>query len=473
MNKGRALIPLAVAFLMLLSACGGGGNPPDSPGPTPLSAGTWTWMSGSNSIGPGIYGTQGVADRSNAPGVRSSIASWVDSTGKLWLFGGFGWDSAGNHGYLNDLWRYDPATSEWTWISGSNFINQSGTYGTQGAAGPANVPGGREGAVSWVDSTGELWLFGGYAYDSVGVQGYINDAWTYNPTTLEWTWVSGSNLANQAGIYGTQGVAAPSNIPGGRAYTVSWRDTSGVLWVFGGHAIDWQGTLGDSNDLWKFDPITLEWTWISGSNDVEQWGVYGTKGVANPSNVPGGRSNAVSWLDSSGSLWLFGGVAIDWRGFRGYSNDLWKFDPINLQWTWVSGNNYLNQSGLYPARGFASSSSVPGARSCAVSWRDSSGKLWLFGGYGQAAPYSGGYLNDLWMYDPGTLEWTWVSGSDHANQPPVYGTQGVPDSANVPGARKSAVCSTGPGGNIWLFGGLGYSNAAGASYLNDLWKYTR
>ena len=32
----------------------------------------------------------------------------------------------------------------------------------------------------------------------------------------KWTWVSGSNTANQAGIYGTRGTAAPSNVPGAR-----------------------------------------------------------------------------------------------------------------------------------------------------------------------------------------------------------------------------------------------------------------
>ena len=32
----------------------------------------------------------------------------------------------------------------------------------------------------------------------------------------EWTWVGGPNLAAQLGIFGSQGVAAPANIPGSR-----------------------------------------------------------------------------------------------------------------------------------------------------------------------------------------------------------------------------------------------------------------
>jgi len=44
------------------------------------------------------------------PGARNSISSWIDSSGNLWLFGGYGYDSTGNVGYLNDLWQYDPST---------------------------------------------------------------------------------------------------------------------------------------------------------------------------------------------------------------------------------------------------------------------------------------------------------------------------------------------------------------------------
>jgi hypothetical protein len=39
-------------------------------------------------------------------------------------------------------------------------------------------------------------------------------------------------------------------------------------------------------------------------------GVYGTQGTAAASNVPGARYSASSWIDSSGNLWLFGGLAM-------------------------------------------------------------------------------------------------------------------------------------------------------------------
>ncbi len=49
------------------------------------------------------------------------------------------------------------------------------------------------------------------------------------------------------------------------------------------------------------------WTWMSGSNQIDAAGVYGTKGVAAAANVPGARSDSCSWVDDSGDLWLFGG----------------------------------------------------------------------------------------------------------------------------------------------------------------------
>jgi N-acetylneuraminic acid mutarotase len=91
----------------------------------------------------------------------------------LWLFGG--------GGQFNDLWKFSPTTKEWTWVSGSNTGNVSGIYGTQGVAAASNVPGGREGSVSWIDSNGNLWLFGGIGYDSTGTVGYLNDLWRYQP----------------------------------------------------------------------------------------------------------------------------------------------------------------------------------------------------------------------------------------------------------------------------------------------------
>src|SRR5512136_1521022 len=126
----------------------------------------------------------------------------------------------------------------WTWMSGGNTLNQLGIYGVKGTANMSNVPGARDSAVSWIDPKGKLWLFGGFGVDSAWVSYYLNDLWTYDPATFQWTWVSGSNLNGQSGIYGTQGLSDPSNVPGARHASASWLDAQGHLWVFGGFVED-------------------------------------------------------------------------------------------------------------------------------------------------------------------------------------------------------------------------------------------
>jgi N-acetylneuraminic acid mutarotase len=465
-NKSISTI-LALLLLAWLSACQENKSTPVN---NSLPS---AWISGSSTINQlGTYGTQGTAAPSNILGARHRAVSWRDPEGSLWLFGGYGYDSAGETGHLNDLWKYDPTTHEWAWISGLDNVDRPGAYGIQGMADPSNVPGAREQGVTWIDSGGKLWLFGGIGHDSAGVQGDLNDLWKFDPTTLQWTWVSGSDTVNQAGIYGTQGVAAATNVPGARNAALSWIDASGKLWLFGGYGLDSVGNTGHLNDLWTYDPTTLQWTWVSGSNTANQSGTYGTQGTAASTNTPGARDAALSWIDSSGRFWLFGGYGRDSAGSLGYLSDLWKYDPGTLGWTWVSGSNTINKVGTYGTQGTDNSSNVPGARNAAVSWIDSSGKLWLFGGYGLSTSSTPGCLNDLWKYDPANNRWTWSSGSNATNQAGTYGTQGTAASSNVPGARDWSVSWIDSSGKLWFFGGWGYDSAGGLGELNDLWYIT-
>jgi N-acetylneuraminic acid mutarotase len=419
----------------------------------------WTWVSGSNAKNQyGVYGTKGEAAPGNVPGARGDSASRIDASGNLWLFGGGGY-AASSTGCLNDLWKFDG--TNWTWVSGSDANNQYGVYGTKGVPASGNVPGARYDPVSWIDASGNFWLFGGWGYTASGSSGRLNDLWKFDGTN--WTWVSGSNATNQYGVYGTKGTAAPGNVPGARESSVSWVDASGNLWLFGGVGYATSGSSGRLNDLWRFDGTN--WTWVSGSNATWQYGVYGTKGVAAPGNVPGARDASVSWIDASGNLWLFGGWGYAASGSYYYLNDLWKFDGTN--WTWVSGSDVTNQAGVYGTKGVAASGNVPGARGYSVSWIDAGGNLWLFGGWGYVASGSG-YLNDLWKFDGDN--WTWVSGSNAISQLGVYGTKGVPASDNVPGARRYSVSWIDSAGNLWIHGGWGYA-ASGSGNLNDLWKF--
>jgi len=364
-------------------------------------------------------------------------------------------------------------TNVWTWISGSETTWEAGTYGTKGSAALSNVPGARLRAASWIDAAGRLWLFGGDGRDSTGWHDLLNDLWMFDPGTSLWTWVSGSDLIDDPGSYGTKGVAAPSNVPGARHSAACWADAVGRLWLFGGYGFVSPGHFDRLNDLWSYDTASGQWTWIAGSNELSQPGVYGTKGAASPSNIPGARVGAVSWRDPSGLVWLFGGSGIGQGGLASVLNDLWTLDESTLEWTWVSGDFNTDQLGVYGIKGVPDPANVPGARLRPATWLDPRGRLWLFGGTGWGSDFAGNVflLNDLWMFDPASLRWTWVWGSDVVDEAGVYGNRGVASPFNVVGARECPASWLAPDGTFWLFGGGGNDATGMEGSLSDLWKF--
>lgn len=73
------------------------------------STNQWEWVQGDSTqtARPPYYGIQGTASPANNPGKRYGGTMWSDSSGSFWLFGGHGSSGA----YLNDLWKFSPATS--------------------------------------------------------------------------------------------------------------------------------------------------------------------------------------------------------------------------------------------------------------------------------------------------------------------------------------------------------------------------
>jgi hypothetical protein len=418
----------------------------------------WTWVNGATAINaPPVYGTQGQAAAANTPGGRYAGGFWADTSGHLWLFGGS--PDSGNS-VRNDLWKFDGAN--WTWMTGANTTNAGGTYGTLGQPAAGNTPGARYFPAYWKDLSNNLWLFGGKGHDASATLGMLSDVWKWNGT--QWTWVSGSNTSNASAVFGTKGTASGTNTPGGRARSATWSNGT-TAWIFGG--VDSTGNF--LADLWKFDGAN--WTWISGPSTANTSGVYGTKGTAAASNAPGGRQNPVSWIDSSGHLWLFGGFGRDGTGATTSTelNDLWKWDGTN--WTWVAGSSTGGVAANRGTQGVAATTNDPGGRDSSVSWVDASGTMWMMGGSSDsqgAEPE----LNDLWKFD-GT-NWTWVSGSNTNDPVGTYGSIGVPGASNTPGGRDSANACTDSNGNLWLQGGFGWgatNSAAGKGNLGDLWRY--
>jgi N-acetylneuraminic acid mutarotase len=346
----------------------------------------------------------------------------------------------------------------WTWRSGAKEAPWTGSFGTKGVASPSNIPTGRSAPAAWIVQD-KLWYFGG---NVGGDWGNANDLWTYDPSSSQWTWISGPEVGT-SGSYGTKGSADAANLPPNRAAGAAFA-TDSALWVFGGYMY----AGGIAADLWKFDLTSKLWTWVSGSNSGNAPGAFGIKGTADAANSPPNRYSVFSWTDLSGNFWLFGGESNLVK-----RNDLWKYSPTANLWTWVAGSSAVNELGVYGTAGTAAVSNSPGSRRVGCSWRDSLGRFWLFGGEGYGESGALGYLGDLWRFDPATTQWTFVAGPRTINQSGVYGTQGVANANNQPGARRSGRCWIDSRDRLWMFAGYGYDESSGSlGELGDLWYFT-
>ena len=389
----------------------------------------WDWISGGSAntctsqegcLMPGVFGVQGVPNATNTPGGRSGAASWMDSNGRLWLFGGLGVDGTGTLGFLNDLWRFDPSTDEWTWMGGSEAVPCSycgvpGDYGALGTPALENAPGGRTQPTTWMDRNRNFWTFGGLGDDSRGNQAYLNDLWEFSPSANEWTWMGGSKFsapsidAGWPGIYGDLGVPEPGVIPWSLQSPASWTDNDGNLWLFGGIGEDTTATGFYLNDMLEYFPSLNEWAFTSsnsmGAGAATGTGVYGTLGVFAPANIPSERYESASWTDAHGDFWLLGGTGVENVQLEaGWLNDLWEFNPSINEWRWMSGSSSIpfmswGAPGQYGTQGTPAPGNTPGGRHAAAAWTDASGNLWLFGGAAVDANGTQGSLNDLWEYD--------------------------------------------------------------------------
>ncbi len=435
--------------------------------------GQWVWLGGdSTTNSAGNFGTQGIASLTNQPPALGAMGKWTDKNGNFWFYGGVDDNNGVVH---NDLWKYNPVTHEWTWMTGTGIGNDAGDYGTQGVELPSNRPPCRHDFTTWVDSSGNFWMFGGMS----GWYTY-SDLWKYDVTANEWTWIKGPNTYGDIGSFGIQGVPDSSNNPQCSYEGSGWTDNAGDLWLFG---------FTFNSSLWRYNIATNTWTWMKGSNYTgpylsSELPVYGKEGVEDSANNPGIRSNFWSWNDNNGNFWLFGGFVNILGGFIiNTKNDLWRFNPVNGNWTWMNGDSSNSASSSFNIYGTKCISN-PGNMSVGrdnnggASWTDTDGNLWMFGGLGGGTyAQPGGLFNDLWMYCIIANQWTW-KGGDNCNRyitpdsaeaaPGSWGVLGVSSAANKPGARISSVGWADNNGHLYLFGGIGLNYVV----YNDLWSFT-
>ena len=431
----------------------------------------WTWRDGEKLTNQsGVYGIKHNPNPMNIPGGRDKSVSWTDQNGDRWLFGGEGVDATGASGRLNDMWLFDTALGQWVWVHGDSTHTKVGVYGSIGASNATNVPGSRIHGAACTSNDNKLWLFGGEGW-SQSSQGLLNDLWMFDPVTKEWTWMHGGNVANQIGDYGTINVSAPTNVPGARSEAMLWfNQTDNHIYLFGGNGYNNTNTTGLLNDTWKFSLASREWTYVAGTDLLNEFGRYNIPQAQNPTNIPGSRKGAATFIDdSTGDLWMFGG-----HGFDGVNqellNDLWKFNE-GEGWIWMDGDTVRNKAGIYGQVMVPDPANNPGSRMGAHTWSESGGSLWLFGGYGRDnAAGLADVLGDLWHYDIIQKEWVWINGSKTKATNANYGTINVPNPSNIPGARRDGVSWFDPSTReLVLFGGRGWIDLAAFGTLHDVW----
>jgi Galactose oxidase, central domain/Kelch motif len=355
---------------------------------------------------------------------------------------------------------------EWTWFGGDTTGSSAvtaGSYGVKGVAAASNWPPVRYQPAYWTDTSGKLWLFGGVIANGASVIG--NDLWVFDPQTKLWTWMSGSqNGALPNGVWGTQGVPSTNNFPPSKGYGANcWVDKDNNLWLFAGYASDITGSLGNSNDLWRYNITTNEWTWINGSNTIAN--IVPSQGLSNvfaATNVPQGLGEVKSsWVNNQNIAYFFGGTPAS-EGI----NEIWKYDPAINQFAFIKGGTAAN----YGTLGVEAASNLPPARASYTKWQDLKGDFFIFAGL--TGFITNNTTNDVWRFRDSTSNWTWLSGSNQFGDSSAQQIYCTPSKTNYPSSRfeNQTASAIGCTALLWTYGGFTDPNVAFGAY-NDLWSF--
>jgi hypothetical protein len=413
-----------------------------------LQAQNWTWMKGSSSTaGTAVYGTKGTEAAANTPGARKNAATFKDASGNIWIFGGV--NGTNN---LNDLWRFNITTNNWTWMSGSNTANSAGS--TTGTIEPSA----RNGCGYTVDANGDFYIYGGQGRSSTfpNTDVYLYDIFKYTVSTGLWTNISEGNLGNTPGIN--------SNNTSGYFWPCLWV-TSTHLYAFAGNYTI--GTTAFANRMHKYNFATNTWSSVSAGTTL--MGSYNGEGTT---GYPSARYLQSYWTDNAGNFWMFGGfgrgVNMGVPNVNLSLNDLWRFNPTTETWTQINSDNNSASAGNYGTINVAAATNRPpnltGASVAAIS----NNTFLLFGG----THASQVFYNHSWTFNTTSRQWTWVGGGNNGlpTSSGVYGTQGTANSANIPGTTESHTATV-YGDNYYVFGGNGGGSGGTFGVKNTLMRF--
>ncbi|XP_046558060.1 uncharacterized protein LOC124267190 [Haliotis rubra] len=144
---------------------------------------TWVFQHGyRSSCHPAMYGRKYEFSSVNIPGCRRRGAAWMDTGGRLWLYGGDGTDMSypsvfHSSKLLADLWLFRTWDKVWFWFGGSDKGDAEPKYFWKNYAGGDALPGGRYEPIFWTGADNTFYLFGGLGHDGHNHDGYLNDLW--------------------------------------------------------------------------------------------------------------------------------------------------------------------------------------------------------------------------------------------------------------------------------------------------------
>ena len=308
----------------------------------------------------------------------------------------------------------------------------------------------------WDSNDDLFYVFGGID----GGGNLLNDLWSYNPVTGQWTQVSSASTT------------------GGACDSGTWptpRMNAAMVWDSAHQQILLYGGIGANNrflsDLWSYAPSSSAGNWMP---------------IACSGNGPGSRAANAVWngskmllvggMDKYGPLadvWSYTpnpGSAGSWQrlgdfpaGPRAYQTLVWD-STDNLLFAFggldLSGQQDSDFYSYSASAGWQlitpASASNPLARQQAIgAWDSKDGKLLLTGGWndGEKIPYWG-----VWAYDPGTNLWDLLTPLDNANN------------HIIPGRTDSTMIWDAKDQEAFIYGGAG--NGKAGSTLNDLYIVT-
>lgn len=187
----------------------------------------------------------------------SRASAWIHPSDQLYMFGG-----STPAGLTTNFWTFTPETLEWRKLSGITGPDKcAGQYGTMGIASKNNFPGCRDGAATWVDKQGNMWMFGGSGFDNFSRRafaepGLLSDFWMYNTSSQQWVWIGGLSKDEGMPAFGEKGKPGLQNLPGPREGSVSFY-FGDQLWLFGGAGHDVRQSDGLLNDLWVYEQMKI------------------------------------------------------------------------------------------------------------------------------------------------------------------------------------------------------------------------